>query len=212
MILTIGNTKGGVGKTTIALNIAIARAMSGVNIWLVDGDIQQTSQLAISIRNDNQAEPVIACSSFTDGKILRSQVKKQSVNFDDVIIDVGGKDTSTLRASMLISDVLLIPFQPRSFDVWAIDDIVALIKEVNELRDNLKCYAFLNNADVNSKDNEEAKELVSNFVDIKYIDTPICRRKSFANSLSQGLSILEYKPKDTKAINEFVKLYNLIYK
>jgi chromosome partitioning protein len=50
MILTIGNTKGGVGKTTIAVNLAIARALSGRDVWLVDGDGQRTAQLAINAR------------------------------------------------------------------------------------------------------------------------------------------------------------------
>ena len=50
MILTVGNTKGGVGKTTLALNIAIARALQGRDVWLIDGDRQGTAQTAVSIR------------------------------------------------------------------------------------------------------------------------------------------------------------------
>ena len=40
MIVTVGNTKGGVGKTTIAVNLAIARALAGRDVWLIDGDRQ----------------------------------------------------------------------------------------------------------------------------------------------------------------------------
>ena len=36
MIVTVGNTKGGVGKTTLALNLAIARALQGRDVWLID--------------------------------------------------------------------------------------------------------------------------------------------------------------------------------
>ena len=48
MIITVGNTKGGVGKTTIALNLAIARALQGRDVWLIDGDRQGTAQTAIT--------------------------------------------------------------------------------------------------------------------------------------------------------------------
>ena len=52
MIVTVGNTKGGVGKTTLALNLAIARAMAGQDIWFVDGDRQGTAQAAIALRSE----------------------------------------------------------------------------------------------------------------------------------------------------------------
>ena len=50
MIVTVGNTKGGVGKTTLALNLAIVRARAGRDVWLIDGDRQGTAQIAVSIR------------------------------------------------------------------------------------------------------------------------------------------------------------------
>ena len=52
-----------------------------------------------------------------------AQVQQQSSKFDDVIIDAGGRDSTALRAALVLSDVLLVPFQPRSYDVWALEDI-----------------------------------------------------------------------------------------
>src|SRR5260363_427922 len=52
MIVTVGNTKGGVGKTTIAVNIAIARRLTGRDIWLIDADRQGTAQMAIRMRTE----------------------------------------------------------------------------------------------------------------------------------------------------------------
>ena len=60
MILTVGNTKGGVGKTTLAVNIAAARAMQGRDVLLIDADRQETAQTAISIRAQNDIQPGIA--------------------------------------------------------------------------------------------------------------------------------------------------------
>jgi len=74
MILTVGNTKGGVGKTTLALNIAIARAIAGRDVWLIDGDRQGTAQTAIALRADAGREPAIACAQYADGSALRAQL------------------------------------------------------------------------------------------------------------------------------------------
>ena len=78
MIVTVGNTKGGVGKTTLAVNIAIARALVGRDVWLIDGDRQGTAQTAIAIRAEAGHLPGIACATYPDGATLRSQVVPSS--------------------------------------------------------------------------------------------------------------------------------------
>ena len=109
MILTVGNTKGGVGKTTIALNLAIARALAGRDVWLVDGDKQQTALTAVGIRSESGRLPGISCAAYSDGLLLRNQVRQQAAKFDEIVIDVGGRDSTTLRAALIISEVLLVP-------------------------------------------------------------------------------------------------------
>ncbi len=203
MIVTVGNTKGGVGKTTIALNLAIARAMAGRDVWLVDGDRQATALTAIGIRAELDRAPSIACAAYPDGPTLRSQVLKAREKYEDIVIDAG------LRAAMVISDILLVPFQPRSYDVWALNDIAALIDEARSVRDDLRCYAVLNGADPgeNSNDNLEAARAVMELSQFDYLPTPLRRRKAFANAAGSGLSVLELKPEDGKASDE---LNNLI--
>ena len=145
MILTVGNTKGGVGKTTLALNIAIARAIAGRDVWLIDGDRQGTAQTAIALRADAGREPAIACAQYADGSALRAQLQHQSKKFEDIIIDAGGRDSTALRAALVLSDVLLVPFAPRSLDVWALADICALIDEARSVRDGLRAYLITPN-------------------------------------------------------------------
>jgi len=207
MILTVGNTKGGVGKTTLAVNIAIARALAGRDVWLIDGDRQGTAQMAISIRAEAGHAPGIACATYPDGPALRSQVQQQAHKFDDIIIDAGG------RAALILSDVLLVPFQPRSYDVWDLGDIAALIDEARSVRDGLRAYAMLNCADPGeaSIDNAEAAAAVANVPQFEYLVSPIRRRKSFANAAGQGLSVLEIKPADKKANEEFLSLIGAFF-
>ena len=213
MIYTVGNTKGGVGKTTLAVNLAIARALAGRDVWLIDGDRQGTAQMAISIRADAGHTPSIACASYPDGAILRAQVKHQAAKFEDIIIDAGGRDSTALRAALVLTDVLIIPFQPRSYDVWALNDMAVLIDEARSVRDGLRAVAILNCADSGdvSIDNAEAAEAVADYPQLEYLATPIRRRKSFANAAGQGLSVLEFKPTDKKAVHELNTLINELF-
>ncbi len=213
MIITVGNTKGGVGKTTIAVNIAIARAIIGKDVWLIDGDRQHTAQTAISIRSESGVEPGISCASYPDGNTLRAQVKQQVGKFDDIIIDAGGRDSTALRAALVLSDIILVPFQPRSYDVWALEDIASLIDEARSVRDGLKAYAVLNCADPGTKstDNEEAAAAVADVPQFEYLPTPLRRRKAYSNAAGQGLSVLEYKPRDNKANDELKALISILF-
>ena len=213
MIITIGTTKGGVGKTTLAVNLAIARAMSGRDVWLIDGDRQGTAQTAISIRAEAGHQPGISCATYPDGPTLRAQVQQQAGKFDDIIIDAGGRDSTALRAALVLSDVLLIPFQPRSYDVWALNDIAALVDEARSVRDGLRAVAVLNCADSGeaSTDNADAAAAVADVPQFEYLATPIRRRKAFANAAGAGLSVLELKPADKKAIDELNALVSALF-
>ena len=213
MILTVGNTKGGVGKTTLAVNLAIVCALAGRDVWLIDGDRQGTAQSAISIRAETGYTPGVACSMYPDGLILRSQVQQQAGKFDELIIDAGGRDSTALRAALVLSDVLLVPFQPRSYDVWALSDMANLVEEARSVRDGLRCYAVLNCADPGaaSADNIEAASAVAEVPQFEYLPAPLRRRKAFANAAGSGQCVLELKPQDAKASAELKVLIDTLF-
>jgi chromosome partitioning protein len=207
MILTVGNTKGGTGKTTLAVQLAISLARTGRDVLLVDGDTQGSAQTAIAIRTDARRLPALGCVQFPEGRVLRDQVRLQAPRYQDVVIDAGGRDSGALRAALVLSDVLLIPFLPRSVDVWALADIAGLVDEARTVRDGLAAYAVLNAADPGtSSDNTEAAEAVAEFPQLSLLDTPIRRRKAFANATGQGMSVDELTPLDPKASAELAAL------
>lgn len=212
MILTVGNTKGGVGKTTLAVNLAVARALAGREVWLVDGDRQGTAAAAIAIRSEAKRSPGIACAQYPDGQALRGQVLQQRSKWDDIVIDAGGRDSTALRAALILSDVLLVPFAPRSYDVWALDDMAALVDEARSVRDGLRAFAVLNLADPgNAADNIEAAAAVREVPQFEYLTTPIRRRKAFSNAGGQGLAVFEMSPKDGKACDELSALVEYVF-
>lgn len=213
MILTIGNTKGGVGKTTLAVQLAIARAMSGRDVWLIDGDRQGTATAAVAARAEAGRLPGIACAQYPDGPTLRGQVQQQRGKFDDIIIDVGGRDSTALRAALVLSDVLLVPFAPRSYDVWALDDMASLVDEARSVRDGLRAFAVLNLADPgeHSADNAEAAAAVADVPQFEYLPTPIRRRKAFSNAGGAGVAVAELAPRDAKACAEQDALFSTVF-
>lgn len=210
-IITVGSTKGGVGKTTLALNIAIARALAGRDVWLVDADRQATASTALAIRGQAERLPAIATAHYADGGLLRAQVLHQRNKFEDIIIDAGGRDSTALRAALVLSDMVVVPFQPRSIDVWAVADIAALIDEARAMRDGLQAYAVLNMADTAGSDNEDAAAAVADYPALQYLDTPIRRRKSIANAAGNGMSVLEFMPRDDKAVAELNALLHALF-
>lgn len=210
MIIAVGNTKGGVGKTTVAVNLSLAFALAGRNVWMVDGDSQGTAKIAADIRAASGFTPALPCVACPDGPALRAQIQAHAGRFDDVVLDVGGRDSSALRAALLVADALLVPYLPRSFDVWALQQVGRLVMEAGRARPGLKAWAFLNCADPGGRDNADAAAAVAGVPALEYLAAPLSRRKAFANAAGSGRCVHELKPKDAKAANELTALQTAI--
>lgn len=210
MILVVGNTKGGVGKTTLAVNLAVARALAGRDLLLVDGDEQGTALTFTQLRTEGLGEAGYTAVALT-GAALRSQVRQLAPKYDDIIIDVGGRDTGSLRAALTVADTLLVPVQPRSFDVWALDQVATLVAEAREINEGLRAVAILNGADSQGGDNEAALQMIGDIEGIEVLPTSIVRRKAFPNAAAEGRGVLEQSPRDAKAIDELTALINAIF-
>ena len=67
--------------------------------------------------------------------------------YDEIVVDVGGRDTGSLRAALTIANVVLVPFQPRSVDLWASGQVEALVAEAKVINDALRAYSLITLAD-----------------------------------------------------------------
>ena len=207
MILTVGNTKGGVGKSTLAVQLALLRARGGRDVLLVDADAQGTAATALGLR-DKQS---LSVAQLTDVKLLRSQVPLQAPKYQDVVIDAGGRDNAALRTALVLSDVVLVPFAPRSVDVWALSTMAELVEEAQSVKSGLHGLAVLNNADPNSADNAEAAAVVADYPVLLLLPVIIRRRKAIADATGQGLSVEERTPRDGKACAEIAALLSSVF-
>jgi chromosome partitioning protein len=210
MILAVGNTKGGVGKTTLAVNLAIVRSSAGRDVLLVDGDEQRTALTFTDLRTDLLGQPGYTAVSL-QGAALRTQVRQLASKYDEIVIDVGGRDTGSLRAALTVAETLLIPVQPRSFDIWAVEQMAELVAEGRELNERLKAFVILNAADAQGRDNIDAAEALKEIPGLLLLDVSIGRRKAFPNAAAAGRAVTEYTPKDPKAIEELTNLSTALY-
>lgn len=203
MIITLAQTKGGVGKTTLAVNLAIERVLRGKrDVLLVDADDQGTAADFTALRAERLGGNTGYTAVQLSGAAVRTQVLAMRPKYDDIVIDAGGRDTAGLRAALTISTVALVPFQPRSFDVWTLAKIGQLVSEAQIINPDLRAFAVINCADPQGGDNAEAAEALTENPSIRYLSAPIGRRKAFPNAASQGLSVLEVPHPDSKATNE----------
>jgi chromosome partitioning protein len=210
MIVVVGGIKGGSGKTTIATNLAVMRSIYGHKTLLVDADEQHSSTIFANQREGSGIETKFTTVQFA-GKNLHSQIIRLANDYDDIIIDVGGRDTSSQRSALLVANVFIIPFNPASYDIWTVTEVRNMIREISTVNYKLNCFALINRADPKGSDNEDAREILKECEELKCLDFTIGNRKIFRTSSSDGLSVIEMKPPDIKATQEIQSLHKFIY-
>ena len=211
MITVVGGTKGGSGKSTVATNLAVRLALAGRDVLLVDADDQETATDFTNLRNAERPDGAgYTCISLT-GRAVMTETRRLAPKYAEVIIDTGGRDTVAQRAALMVCDVYLVPFAPRSFDVWTLDKVAALVEEARINNPALRALTFLNKADSRGTDNAEAAELISGKPELAFLDLALGNRKAYANAAAAGLAVTELKPQDAKATLEIEMLFEYLF-
>ena len=211
MIVVVGGIKGGSGKTTVATHLAILGAHGGWDVLLIDADDQETATDFTILRHARRAGGAGYTSIKLTGPAVRTDTQRLDAKYDHIIIDTGGRDTTSQRAALTVADVLLVPFLPRSFDVWTLEKAATLVDEMRLANPTLQAYAFLNRTDPRGQDNLEATEVLQDTPALRFIDTPLGARKAFSNAAAQGLAVTELTPLDRKATAEILTLFRYLF-
>ena len=130
------------------VTVGLARASAGRDVLLMEGDRQGSAQTAVALRSEAGRHPALSCACYPNGAFQCAQVKLRAGKYKDVLMYAGGRDSSALRAALVLFDVLMVPVAPRTVDVWALGDIAELVDEARpSVRDGLRALAALNLAD-----------------------------------------------------------------
>jgi len=210
-ILVCGGIKGGSGKTTLVSNIAVVKAKEGKKILIVDSDEQGSLSDWVEHRQSLGIETLWTTVAFL-GSEVRSRILTAKGKYQEIIIDAGGRDTNSQRSALSLADIFLIPFQPRSLDVWTLNKVIALIREARSVNPKLKAYAVINRGESKGQDNEECAKIIQESLEIEVLRPYIIQRKCFSNAVAHGLGVLETKNPDKKACAEIFGVCEALFK
>ena len=213
MIVACGGIKGGVGKTTLAVHLAVLAATAGREVLLIDGDSQGSASDFSAIRREERGGDAGYTSVQLTGASIRSEGMRLAPKYQELIIDVGGRDGAGQRAALAIADIVVLPFLPGSFDIWGLEKTMTLLEEARAYNEKLITLAVLNRADPFNRDNLAALETVGDIANstIRIAKTRLGNRKAFRAAAGHGLIVTEVKPRDDKAVSEIRQLYSEIY-
>jgi chromosome partitioning protein len=215
MIVVVSSEKGGTGKTTISTNLAIIRAQKHMDVFFVDSDSQKSASDFFAARSEFRHEPSPCCAGIS-GLRTYEEIKKMSQKFNDIIVDVGGRDTITLRKALLAADIVIIPFIASQFDVWGLDRMNGIIEDAKANNENLRAICVMNKVDSNPKIalKDEAETIAKDLKNIEFLNLTLGYRVSYRRCIADGISVTELtkSKRDEKAISEIMKLYEEVFK
>ncbi|ADR33020.1 hypothetical protein Sulku_0353 [Sulfuricurvum kujiense DSM 16994] len=191
MILTLSHQKGGVGKSTVAWNLAVY--FSGImDTRIVDLDTQRSLTVTNALRKEHNL-PSIKMIHFNTAEELAEYAAADS---DDVltIIDSGGFDSAFNRIAIIASDLLITPVSDKPFDLMGLQKYEEILKSLSVIQgETIKTHVLFNNINPAMKRFGELVDFICTSEHFELMVSILRQRVDIAHSVGEGKSIKEYR-------------------
>jgi chromosome partitioning protein len=199
-VVAVLNEKGGCGKSTIAVNLARGLQLEGLDVLIVDSDVQGSARDWGAVNTDVDTPAVVGM----DRPTLHKDIPKIGEGSDVVVIDGAARAEKMQTSAIKASDLVLIPVQPSAYDIWSSETVVDLVQARREVAGKPNAAFVISRQIVGTNLAGEAQEALESF-DLPVLEGRTAQRVIYAESVSQGLSVLDMDP-TSKAAGEIRQL------
>ena len=191
--------KGGVGKTTLSCNTAVALAAQGYKVKVVDLDMQKSLLYFNSLRESNGL-PGLNVSGVASVAELKNIIDENNRTGGVLIIDVGGYDSELSRISAVVADLIITPVSDSAIELVGLVSFRNILREIRKHKKDLVASVLLNRVHVaTSKSLTDIFEFVAENQEFNMMSTIIRDRADFKKAYEAGKSVIEYNAKSNAA-------------
>lgn len=195
MIIGFVNQKGGVGKTTLSLNIAHYLALKGGRVLLIDADRQRSSATWAESRGDSP--PPFTVVEMARDNMARDAMQ-MATDYDHVVID-GPRDAEAITRNVIVtSEIVILPIEPSAFSTNAAKTTLAQIDECQIIKPTLKCGIVVSRKIAGTVIGNDIRDIAAGS-GFPILEQDITTRVAFAEAATLAQTIFEYQPKSDAA-------------
>lgn len=193
-IITIAQQKGGAGKTTLAIHLALAWAAAGKRVAVIDIDPQASLSTWFQVRNKRlNGNGATIDAMAVAGWRVTAEIERQARSHDVVLVDSPPHAETEARVAVRAGQLVLVPVQPSPMDFWATKPTLDLARA-----EKVPALLVLNRVPARAKLTDAMLEFFQT-LDVPLAEAQIGNRVALAAALNKGQGILEYDPTSTAA-------------
>jgi chromosome partitioning protein len=193
MIVAVCGQKGGVGKSTLCVNLAAEGVARGQRVLLVDADNQATCRTwgAVAAEHGHPIPTLVAM----DATLHRpGQLDRIAAGHALVVIDTPARLGEVPASALMVADLALLPCTPSGADTWALAETLELVAKARTFRPGLRAALVINRTQGRTALGQGVRQVLAD-TGVPVLRTALGQRIAFQEALHAGLGITAYAPK-----------------